>query len=142
MPEQRHSVSVAGAIIDDDGRVLLARRRDNEHWEPPGGVLELAETIEDGLGREVAEETGLAVEIEALAGVYKNISRGIVALVFRCHSTGGTLTLNDEASEFRWVTDDELDELMDPAYVVRARDAIRYNGVPALRTHDGIRLVA
>jgi 8-oxo-dGTP pyrophosphatase MutT (NUDIX family) len=58
----RHSVSVAGVIVDDSGRALLSRRRDNQSWEPPGGVLELAESIEDGLRREVREETGLEVE--------------------------------------------------------------------------------
>ena len=46
----RHSVSVAAAIFDDSGEnVLLIKRRDNGRWEPPGGVLELDETIEDGL---------------------------------------------------------------------------------------------
>lgn len=55
----RHSVSVAAAIFDDSGEnVLLIKRRDNGHWEPPGGVLELDETIEDGLRREVREEAG------------------------------------------------------------------------------------
>jgi 8-oxo-dGTP diphosphatase len=49
----RHSVSVAGAIIDDHDRILAIRRRDNGHWEPPAGVLELEETIEDGLVREI-----------------------------------------------------------------------------------------
>ena len=39
--DARHSVSVAGVIIDDQHRALLIRRRDNQHWEPPGGVLEL-----------------------------------------------------------------------------------------------------
>jgi 8-oxo-dGTP pyrophosphatase MutT (NUDIX family) len=58
----RHSVSVAGVIVDGCGRALLSRRRDNQRWEPPGGVLELAESIEDGLRREVREETGLEVE--------------------------------------------------------------------------------
>jgi 8-oxo-dGTP diphosphatase len=47
----RHSVSVAGVIVDDCCRALLSRRRDNQRWEPPGGVLELAEYIEDGLRR-------------------------------------------------------------------------------------------
>src|SRR5256885_16834937 len=85
----RHSVSVAGVVVRDDGRVLVIQRRDNGHWEPPGGVLELAETFDEGLCREVAEETGVQVEIGQLTGVYKNIKRGIVALVFRCRPVAG-----------------------------------------------------
>jgi 8-oxo-dGTP diphosphatase len=64
----RHSVSVSGVIADDHGRALLIRRRDNHHWEPPGGVLELQESIGDGLRREIREETGLGVEPVALTG--------------------------------------------------------------------------
>jgi 8-oxo-dGTP diphosphatase len=137
----RHSVSVAAAIVQDE-RVLLVQRADNGHWEPPGGVLELDESIEAGLAREVAEETGLSIEVETLSGVYKNIARGIVALVFRCHVATGSLITNDEVSAFRWASDDQLDAFMDPAYVVRARDALRYKGIPAIRTHDGVTLVA
>jgi 8-oxo-dGTP diphosphatase len=73
-----HSVSVAGVITDDHGRALLIQRRDNHRWEPPGGVLELGETIPDGLRREVREETGLEVEPVTLTGVYKNMKRAIV----------------------------------------------------------------
>ena len=79
-----HSVSVAAAVVEAD-RLLGVRRRDNGRWEPPGGVLELGETIHDGLVREVLEETGLVVEPDYLTGVYKNMRHGIVALVFRCH---------------------------------------------------------
>src|SRR5271166_4286482 len=90
MNTPKHSVSVAAVITDDHGRALLIQRRDNRHWEPPGGVLELAETIQDGLRREVAEETGLEIEPIALTGVYKNMPRGIVALPLQDHrrSTG------------------------------------------------------
>jgi ADP-ribose pyrophosphatase YjhB (NUDIX family) len=104
----RHSVSVSGIIIDDNGRALLIRRRDNGRWEPPGGVLELGETIDDGLRREVREETGLDIEPIALSGVYKNMTRAIVNLVFRCKITGGRLAANDEASDFRWATEAEV----------------------------------
>ena len=54
-------------------------------------MLELAEGIHDGLRREVREETGLDVEPITLTGIYKNLARGIVALVFRCKgSQAGT----------------------------------------------------
>ena len=103
----RHSVSVAGVVTDEHGRALLIRRRDNLQWEPPGGVLELDEPIEAGLCREVREETGLAVEPVALTGVYKNMARGIVALVFRCRILAGHLTTNEEVSGFQWATPQE-----------------------------------
>lgn len=86
----RHSVSVADVVIDEDGRALVIQRRDNAHWGPPGGVLERDETITDGLVREVREETGLIVEPITLTGVYKNMNRVIVSLVFRCRAIGGT----------------------------------------------------
>lgn len=75
--------------------------------------------------------------METLTGIYKNMVLGVVALVFRCRATGGELTRNDEVTEFRWVPDAELDDAMTPAFVSRARDALRYNGVPAVRSHDG-----
>jgi 8-oxo-dGTP diphosphatase len=70
----KHSVSVSAAIVDDRGRFLVIRRHDNGHWEPPGGVLELGESIEEGLIREVAEETGLTVEPVQLTGVSRTCS--------------------------------------------------------------------
>jgi 8-oxo-dGTP diphosphatase len=137
----RHSVSVAAVITDEHERALLIQRADNGHWEPPGGVLELAETVEDGLRREVREETGLDVELGPLTGVYKNMTRGIVALVFRCKITGGQFTANDEASAFRWASEADVRELTSEAYAVRVLDALRPERAPAVRTHDGTRLV-
>ncbi len=55
----RHSVAVVGVVFRDDGRVLAIQRRDTGGWQPPGGVLELAETFEEGVRREVLEETGI-----------------------------------------------------------------------------------
>jgi 8-oxo-dGTP diphosphatase len=137
----RHSVSVAGVITDDQGRTLLIQRRDNQRWEPPGGILELDESIEDGLRREVREETGLDVEPAGLTGVYKNMQRGIVALVFRCTITGGGLTVNDEATAFRWSAEPEIRELLPEAYAVRVLDALHADHAPAIRAHDGQRVL-
>lgn len=140
MTAARHSVSVAAAVVDAEGRVLVTRRADNGRWEPPGGVLELGEAIEAGVVREVLEETGLVVVPERLTGVYKNMQRGIVALVFRCRAESGTAGASDEVREVRWVSADELPGLMDEAYAVRLLDALREDG-PAVRAHDGVSLL-
>ncbi len=104
-------------------------------------MLELAESIEDGLRREVREETGLAVEPVALTGVYKNMTRGIIALVFRCRILAGQLTPNDEVTEFQWATADEVTQMVNEAYAVRVLDALHDNAAPAVRQHDGVHLV-
>ena len=139
--DTHHSVSVAGVVIDEDDRALIIQRRDNAHWEPPGGVLERNEAIADGLLREIKEETGLAVEPVALTGVYKNMSRGIIALVFRCRAIGGELTENEEVTGFRWVRKNDVRSIMPEAYAVRILDAFQPQAVPAVREHDGVKLL-
>jgi 8-oxo-dGTP diphosphatase len=137
----RHSVSVTGIVTDEHGRALLIQRRDNHHWEPPGGVLELGESITDGLRREVREETGLDVEPVSLTGVYKNMNRGIIALVFRCTATGGELATSDETETFRWASEPEIRELASEAYAVRVIDAMHDRNPAAIRQHDGKQLI-
>ena len=134
-----HSVSVAGVVIDVDKRVLVIRRRDNGHWEAPGGVLELGETFEQGVEREVLEETGVQVSVEALTGVYKNMSRGIVALVYRCSIKAGHPRASNEATSVRWVDRDQIDALMSPAYAARVHDA--FHPTASSRAHDGVDLI-
>ena len=137
----RHSVSVAGIVIDDAGRVLVIQRRDNGHWEPPGGVLELGEQFEDGVRREVREETSLDVHVDRLTGVYKNLRLGVVALVFRCTPLGSAHhRASTEAVAIRWVDPDEITALMDPAYAVRVTDAFEKTAVT--RAHDGVQLLS
>jgi ADP-ribose pyrophosphatase YjhB (NUDIX family) len=136
MPDTpKHSVSVAGIVIRDDGRILAIQRRDNDHWEPPGGVLELYETFEEGVRREVREETGVDVQVERLTGVYKNMPKGVVAVVFRCRPLGVAAPSSEEAKRISWLTADEVSQRMAPAYSVRVLDALTRN--MAARTHDG-----
>jgi 8-oxo-dGTP diphosphatase len=137
--DQRHSVSVAAVIVDSQGRALLIQRRDNARWEPPGGVLELGETITAGLRREVREETGLEVEPERLTGVYKNMRLGVVTLVFLCHPVGGAITETDEAAGCRWAAADEVRRLAREAQAMRVIDGLAAAGgpPPAVREHDG-----
>jgi 8-oxo-dGTP diphosphatase len=135
----KHSVSVAGIVVRDDDRVLVIKRDDNGHWEAPGGVLELGESFEAGVQREVLEETGLAVVVERLTGVYKNLAHGIVALVYRCRPAEGQPHATEEAREIRWMTREEVREAMVPAFGVRVLDA--FQAAPQSRAHDGVNLV-
>jgi 8-oxo-dGTP diphosphatase len=136
----RHSVSVAAAVVNEDGQLLAVRRRDNGHWEPPGGILELDESIQAGLVREVHEETGLQVQAVALSGVYKNMRRGIIALVFRCRIVTGEPQPTAEADQIAWLSSDQVRELMDEAYATRLLDALQ-PGPAAVRAHDGLSLL-
>ncbi|WP_432086148.1 NUDIX hydrolase [Streptomyces sp. bgisy095] len=135
-----HSVSVAGAVVREDGRFLAIRRADNGTWEPPGGVLELTEVPEEGVAREVWEETGIRVEVEELTGVYKNTTRGIVALVFRCKPSGGEERTSTESTAVEWLTPEEITARMTEVYAVRLLDALDDKG-PHVRSHDGRHLL-
>ncbi|MFI1967964.1 NUDIX hydrolase [Streptomyces cinnamoneus] len=135
-----HSVSVAGAVVRDDGRVLAIRRADNGNWELPGGVLEIEESPEAGARREVLEETGIEVSVDRLTGVYKNMTRGIVALVFRCRPVGGSERTSDESAAVSWLTPEEVTAAMAEAYAVRLLDALS-DDAPHVRVHDGRRLM-
>ncbi|WP_444962051.1 NUDIX hydrolase [Nocardiopsis sp. M1B1] len=119
--------------------MLVIKRRDNGNWEPPGGVLELDETPQEGVVREVLEETGIHVEVEQLTGVYKNMIRGVVALVFRCKPSGGEELITSESVAVEWMPPDQAPERMSEAYAIRLLDALETNG-PRVRSHDGIRM--
>ncbi|MFE1957539.1 NUDIX hydrolase [Streptomyces sp. NPDC059479] len=135
-------MSVAGVIVDQQGRALLIKRRDNGHWEPPGGVVEAGETLPDALQREVLEETGIKIALPAsLTGVYKNMTGLIVSLVFRCEAADGTPSTGEETCALRWVTREEVTELADEAYAIRVLDALDAASPPAVRAHDGVKLI-
>jgi ADP-ribose pyrophosphatase YjhB (NUDIX family) len=140
--QPKHSVSVAAAVINNDGRILVIRRRDQGTWQLPGGILELDETVEAGLRREVYEETGIAIEPQRLTGVYKNMTLGVVALVFRAHPLGGSPQPNDEATAVEWWTADQVRTNMTEAFAIRILDALRPNHSPAIRSHDGTHLLS
>ena len=115
-------VPAASAIVTDtDGRVVLHRRRDNEMWALPGGVLELGESISDCVVREVREETGLHVEPIAIIGIYSDPKhvfayddgevRQEFSICFECRIKGGDLVVSDESYEVALFDAAEIDDL-------------------------------
>lgn len=137
----RYSVSVAAAVVREDGKVLAIKRRDNGHWELPGGVLEPGETATAGAVREVQEETGLIVEPIRLSGVYQNMTRDIMALVFLAREVSGQLRTSDESVQVDWLTADQVRDRMTEAYAARLLDAVHHQDATPVRAHDGRNLL-
>ncbi|HEV2729094.1 MAG TPA: NUDIX hydrolase [Terriglobales bacterium] len=111
-----------GAIIVDDGRVLLVKRGHAPlagEWSVPGGVLELGETVREGVVREALEETGLTVETLELLGVFDRVVRDLdertlyhyVLIDFLCQRVSGELCAAGDADEARWFRAEELANL-------------------------------
>ena len=104
-----------GAVVIDGTKVLLVRRGQEPlkgEWSLPGGALELGETLQQGVVREVLEETGLIVVpggiIEILDRIIQDeaserIRYHYVLIDFVCRVTGGTLCSASDAEEVRWV---------------------------------------
>jgi 8-oxo-dGTP diphosphatase len=137
----KHSVSVVAAVVNDAGEVLAIRRADNGNWAPPGGVLELEETILEGLVREVLEETGVTAVPVRLTGAYKNMARKVIELCFYCRVVDGSPRPTHEAVEVRWLRPDEILQWMNEALGMRVLDALS-DGPPAVRVHDGTILLS
>ena len=117
----RPYLAVSAAIFRD-GRVLIVRRaRPPAHglYTLPGGGVELGETLEEAVIREVREETGLDVEPVALAGYRQAIARDaagaverhFVILPFAARWLAGEPRLNEELSDARWLRPSELGAL-------------------------------
>ena len=137
----RHSVSVTGVVVRADNRILMIQRADDARWVPPGGILELNESPEAGVVREVLEETGIEVKPERLIGVYKNMKLGVVSLAFRCHPVAGEPRTSDEATAVKWLNLEEATAAAPEARAVRVTDAFRDDG-PFVRIHDGAVLLS
>jgi|DewCreStandDraft_5_1066085.scaffolds.fasta_scaffold00086_106 ADP-ribose pyrophosphatase YjhB (NUDIX family)/ubiquinone/menaquinone biosynthesis C-methylase UbiE len=123
-------IAVCAVIRDRDGRVLLARRTDNGLWCLPGGAMEVGETVEAAVRREVREETGLEVALDEppLFGVYSEprpgARRHVVVLGFRCRVVGGALTPSDETTDFQYVRPEALPDDLVPTHRQRIVDAL------------------
>jgi len=64
--------AVSAVVTDSDGRILLHKRSDNFLWSLPGGAMELGESVEQAVIREVKEETGFDVEVNKCIGIYSD----------------------------------------------------------------------
>lgn len=109
------------AVIEERGRIVVLRRAARMpyrpgHWDLPGGHLALDEDFEQCLTREVAEETGLEVEIERMLGLHKLPPDPYVQALYACRPAGARRALKlrpEEHVEGRWVSVAELSAMRD-----------------------------
>jgi ADP-ribose pyrophosphatase YjhB (NUDIX family) len=114
-----HPMVGVGAVIVEGGRALLVRRATEPlqgEWSVPGGMLELGETLRDGVRREAVEETGLAVEPGEVLDIFDSIFTDgdgrtqyhYVLIDYLCRPISGEARAGTDVSEVRWVSADDL----------------------------------
>ncbi|MBO2455105.1 NUDIX domain-containing protein [Actinomadura barringtoniae] len=114
---------VGGIVRDDQERLLLVRRGrppGEGLWSIPGGRVEPGEDDATAVARELAEETGLTVQVGALIGSVDRPGAPTAGsadeVIYEIHdyaavAVGGTLRAGDDAAAVRWVTAAELQAL-------------------------------
>jgi len=109
--------TVCALVLDDEGRVLLARRRFEPQagkWDLPGGFLDEDEEPLDGLRRELREEAGVEIEPLELAGIWTDrygddaAAAATLNLYWTARIVSGEPTPADDVSELRWFSLDDL----------------------------------
>ena len=145
-PRPNSLVPAASAIVaDDQGRILVHRRSDNELWSIPGGRIEVGESVSEAVVREVREETGVEVEPVRIVGVYSD-PRAVVAyddgevrqqfsICVECKPTGGELSADsDESLDVRFIERAAIGDLpMSPPVRLRVSDYLAGGESAALR---------
>ena len=109
-----------GAVIIQGGKVVLVKRRFEPlagQWSLPGGRLELGETLEGGLAREMLEETGLEIEVGPVVDVFdrilldpeRKVRYHYVLIDYLCRPVGGELCHGSDVAAAEFVDPADLD---------------------------------
>jgi 8-oxo-dGTP diphosphatase len=111
-------LSVKVLIRDGSGHFLLLKRSNRSksnvgRWEPPGGKINTGESFDEALLREVAEETGLVISIQHVAGAveWEMGQLRLVQLILEGSVESGKLHLSDEHEAYSWVKPEEFSTL-------------------------------
>lgn len=108
-------------VVDAAGWILLQRRADSGNWALPGGTMDIGETLDQCVVREVKEETGLDIEVTGLLGVYTDPQHVIAyadgevrqefTVVYYGRIVGGEIAVSDESTEVRFIDPAEFDAI-------------------------------
>src|ERR1700716_804945 len=105
-------VAVTAFVQDEQGRLLMIHRTDNDRWAIPGGAQDVGETIATTVVREVKEETGIDVKVTGLIGIYTDPGHVIAyddgevrqqfSICFACRLVGGEIRPSHEGTAGRF----------------------------------------
>lgn len=126
---ERPLVGVGGVVIAG-GRTLLIKRGSaplEGQWSIPGGMLELGESIAEGVRRELAEETGIEVRVLDLIEVFERVIPGeagrtryhFVILDYLCEMVSGEAKAASDVTDVAWAREDELERFQLTAIATR-----------------------
>ena len=124
------AVAVKAVIIKEDKALVLCRSKvemqssymnSRQKWDLPGGGLHFYERSEDGLHREIREETGLEAAIGPPVSLFDVIKYHIHLCIFTyaCRWLEGEVRLSGEHEAFYWLTEDEAEESDLPSWLKR-----------------------
>jgi len=131
-------------VVDDEQRVLVIHRSDNDNWALPGGAMDLGESLVETAVRETKEETGIDCEVTGLVGIYTDPKHVILytsdgevrqefSVLFTARPTGGVPTPSDESREVLWVEEGVLAYLrMDRSMRIRVEHYLQRRSTPHL----------
>ncbi|MEX0649479.1 MAG: NUDIX domain-containing protein [Candidatus Andersenbacteria bacterium] len=114
----KHQIAATSAFILHEGKALIALRSKEDdilpdYWEQVGGKLDWGESPEEGVTREVQEESGLHVRAlrpyAVMSYMNEKKERHIIEVAYLCELVGpAEVTLSQEHQEYRWITEVEL----------------------------------
>jgi ADP-ribose pyrophosphatase YjhB (NUDIX family) len=137
------TVGCGAIIVDKFGRILLQRRTDLDIWGIPGGILELGETFEETVRREVREETNLTIQNVNLFGIYSG-KNGFakygngdkvfsVQIIFYVEDYEGNLQSNKESREMVFLHKNEIPGNLNPHQAPFIIDWINGVEIPVIK---------
>ena len=139
MPWPTHIVAAGGYVIDKNGNMLIVKTN-NRGWDCTGGQIEIGENIEEGVLREIMEESGIKASVRSLVGIYSNVGQHLfydgvtpvptkVMFDFICDYIDGEPTTSNETSEVIWVPKGKvLEYITTPASLFRFKNIIEFDG--------------
>lgn len=121
-PEANSIVPAVSAIVtDEQDRILLIRRTDNNYWSIPGGGVNPGESVSGAAAREVKEETGIYCQVIGLIGIYSDPNhvaayddgevRQEFSICFTTRTLGGSIRTSAESSDVRFVSPGAISDL-------------------------------